>query len=611
MSTQFRPLEIPPGVQSKPTKQMRSSAWSEVNLMRWVEGELQPVGGQSQYDYSASNVAFASPIRAIHSWYDLNGVFYIAYLCESNLYIDIAGTLTDITPVGGMTPPPPNVDSNYSDGLYSADDYSTNNPIPPINNLPNVWSLDNFGQILLAMTSSDGRLLQWDPASAVVNVYQDSIYNAAGVGAPSLDMTSAVPSTVVPGLTIFNQSGNVAVGTVASVTTPATIVLTGPSTGACQAGDLLIFNSENAANAQAIPVTSSDTGTGFAPNARMFVVTQERFVMLFATSGDGTQSGGSFRRFCWCDQENFNAWDFTDVVSQAGYLDIEPASPIVSAKATPQGILFWTATRTYMSSFLGLPYIYNYVEIAKACTPWSPMSVASTTVLTLWMSQQGMFSYNGAWVAPIPCLVRNWINDDIDDNIVRQKAFACNVANFNEFWWFFPQEGQSANTRVVIYNYKENWWSMGAMSRSAGVTASYTTQTIMADGTNVYQHELGNVYPNNTPLPWAETFDLNLNSGSRLTTLKQMIPDINGDVNNLRYSVFYRMSRSVMPDPNGFPTLVVEQQTAPRKVNTNNGFVDFRTTGRDMRLRIALAGPQVNFVSVGQHLVDSVARGDR
>jgi hypothetical protein len=152
---------------------------------------------------------------------------------------------------------------------------------------------------------------------------------------------------------------------------------------------------------------------------------------------------------------------------------------------------------------------------------------------------------------------------------------------------------------------------MGTMSRSAGVTASYTTQTIMADQTNAYEHELGDIYPNGTPLPWAETFDLNLNSGSKLTTLKQMIPDINGDVNNLLYSVFYRMSRSVMPDPNGFPTLVVEQQTVPRKVNASNGFVDFRTTGRDIRLRIELAGPQVNFVSVGQHLVDSVARGDR
>ena len=69
MSTQFRPLEIPPGCVSNPTKQMRSTNWAEVNLMRWVEGQLAPVGGQSQYNYT-----FASRCKAIHSWYDLSGV---------------------------------------------------------------------------------------------------------------------------------------------------------------------------------------------------------------------------------------------------------------------------------------------------------------------------------------------------------------------------------------------------------------------------------------------------------------------------------------------------------------------------------------------------------
>ena len=31
MSSQFRPLEIPPGVVATATKKMRSTAWSEVN----------------------------------------------------------------------------------------------------------------------------------------------------------------------------------------------------------------------------------------------------------------------------------------------------------------------------------------------------------------------------------------------------------------------------------------------------------------------------------------------------------------------------------------------------------------------------------------------------
>ena len=80
----------------------------------------------------------------------------------------------------------------------------------------------------------------------------------------------------------------------------------------------------------------------------------------------------------------------------------------------------------------------------------------------------------------------------------------------------------------------------------------------------------------NADLPWAETFDLNLTSGAQLITVKQMMPDIEGDASSLRYSLFYRNSRS-----DGTP----ERQTPPRPVRPD-GYVDFRTTGRDIRLKI-------------------------
>jgi hypothetical protein len=508
MSSAFRPLEIPPGVVSAGTKKMRSSNWVEVNLIRWREGQLFPVGGQSQYVYS-----FASRCKAIHTWYDLNNVFHIAYLCEQHLYVDTGGTLTNITPSGGITPPA-GLAGGYSDGPYSAETYGTPRSVPAsiqITRVPDAWSLDNFGAILLAMTSADGRLLKWDPV-------------AGGL------------ATVVTG----------------------------------------------------------------APHGRCFVVTAERFVMIFASTQDGTTDGGSFRRFAWCDQENFSAWDFSNVSSQAGFLDVEPSSPIITAASSKQGTLFWTAKKAYRSRFLGLPYVYNYEELSDDCTPWSPESVVQTISQTLWMSEQGMFAFDGTSILPVQCLVRPWVDDDIDVLNVREQACAVHVADFNEFWWFFPQNGQAYNTRAIIYNYKEGWWSQARMARSAGVSSSYTSHTIMADGTAAFQHELGAVYVR-ADLPFAETFDLNLNSGATLTTLKQMIPDIEGDVSGIQYSLFYRNSRS---------SGEAEVQTPVKPVRPD-GYVDFRTTGRDLRLRFQVAGPMVNNFTIGQHLIDSVPRGDR
>jgi hypothetical protein len=607
MSTQFRPLEIPPGVVANATKQMRSSNWSEVNLMRWVEGQMSPVGGQAQYDYS-----FASRCKLIHGWYDLDSVYHIAYLCEANLYVDTGGALAEITPGGGLTPIQPLTEGGYGDGPYGADTYGTPraiSTIQAIDKVPDAWSLDNFGAILLAMTSADGRLLQWNPANGSPGVALTMpIYNPFSTASNTIAMTSANPGTVTPGMNVFNATTNQQVGAVQSWPNDSgvlTLTANAQSNSQGSADNLQFGN-------VATPVVAQ-SGRGVVPTGRLFVVTQERFVQIHGAY-DATNGGGP-RRFAWCDQENFYAWDYSNVVSQAGFLDIEPAAPIITAKATPLGTLFWTAVSAYISQFLGLPYIYNYTELSKDCTPWSPCSVVSTTSMTLWFSQQGLYSYNGAYIMPLPCKVRPWVDDDIDTLNVREQACAVHVAPFNEFWWFFPQgpanNPSGYNTRCIIYNYKEGWWSQGQMARSAGVTASYTIQTIMANGAVAFQHETGVVYPADVPLPWADTFDLNLASGSKLITVKQLIPDVGGDVTNLLYSLFYKNSRSVMPGPTGAPIAVTELQSPPRQVNTSNGFVDLRTTGRDIRMRIQLAGPQVNPVTVGQHLIDSVLRGDR
>ena len=615
MSTPFKPLLIPPGVVATPTKAMRSSNWAEVNLVRWRDSRLSPVGGQLQYNFgrapiaasgafttSSPNIAmptnpgwvvpgmsvfnvttglpvgkvstyvggaliltmnalsassgaadllefssFASRCKLIHGWFGLDGIFRVAYLCETNLYVDVGGigasTLLDITPSGGMLAPIPLAQGGYGDGLYSdltyGDPRGPTSPSVMITSVPDAFSLDNFGSILYAMTSADGRLLMWDPA----------------------------------------------VGGLAVVQPPA-------------------------------------TGRGPVPLGRCFVVTPQRFIMIFGSNTDGTTGGGGPRRFAWCDQENPGAWDYSSVTSPAGFLDIEPASPIICAISTRVGILFWTGKKAYVSAFLGLPYVYNYTELADATTPWSPQSVVTTSSLTLWMSEQGVFSYDGTSITPVACPVRPWVDADIDEINVREQACAVHVESFNEWWWFYPQLSQPAsalnnlryNSRAIIYNYKEGWWSQAQMARSAGVTAAYNSHTIMANGGLAYEHESAssNQYSTDAALPFAETFNLNLyaGGGSRLITVKQLIPDIDssdpnnaaGAIANLQYRLLYRNSRS---------TGTQEQSTPPIQIRPD-GYVDFRTTGRDIRMRLEVipASPVLDF-TLGQHEIDAVPRGDR
>jgi hypothetical protein len=211
-----------------------------------------------------------------------------------------------------------------------------------------------------------------------------------------------------------------------------------------------------------------------------------------------------------------------------------------------------------------------------------------------------MWAFDGTSIQPIGCPVFPWVLDDVDLMYVRYLACAVHVGDFNEFWWFFPQNGKAYNTRAIIYNYKEGWWGQARMSRSAGITSSYTVETIMADRTAACIHETDVAYFN-ADLPWIETFNLNVTKGSNLVTIKQLIPDIEGNFDQLRYNLFFRNSRSKGTGEIATPLIQVR----------DNGYVDFRATGRDVRMRISVAGPNVFPFVVGQHEIDVVPRGDR
>ena len=188
-------------------------------------------------------------------------------------------------------------------------------------------------------------------------------------------------------------------------------------------------------------------GKGVVPTGRCFVVTPERFVQIFGAQD--VTNGGGFRRIAWCEQEDITNWAYADTTTQAGFIDIEPASPIVTAISTRTGTLLWTAPRRRSGSrYLGLPYIYNYEELADSCTPWSPQSATTTSSLTVWVSSQGAFSYDGTSILPVRCMVRPWVDDDIDLINVREQSFSTHVSDFNEVWWFYPQNGQPYNTRL-------------------------------------------------------------------------------------------------------------------------------------------------------------------
>lgn len=498
-------LEFPPGVVTKPTKAGSSVNWQETHLMRWIGDELTPVGGWEKLSYPD----FASKVRKIHSWLTNAGAKYTAYLCESHCYVDDgSGVLLDISPTVPLEPPFANLAAGgYGNDEYSEDDYGTPRPDRPIvNNVPPVYTLDNWGEDLLVMTSNDGRLLIWSPAAPTSKL-------AAVTNAP-------------------------------------------------------ISN-------------------------RTFAVTPERHVMLFGY-------GGNYASFAWCDQEDIENWNFADVTSKAGFLGVEPASPIVTVCKTSNGILFFTTTKVFISRFVGLPYVYSREEVADATTPISPSAIAATAEGAMWFcGEAGFWSFNGTSVVPIDSPVLNWITDNYSKLYSRFESAAVNVNTLSEFWLFFSSSTSRINDRYVIFNYAKGWWATGFVGRTCGFTASYDTFPVFGHQFSVYRHESGGYYQG-ADLPWARTFAFNAFSGARLMTFKQMIPDVEGNSDNLAFSFTYRLDRSRS-------TYV----SSPDKYIRSNGFVDVRVTGRDLHMTVKSIASPVERWTLGKSEIMTVPRGSR
>jgi len=153
------PLKIPAGQYRNGTDLMSQGRWRDINLVRWHEDALRPVGGWRQ----RASVNLNGAVRSMLAWEENDGLRQIAAGMYNSLYvINANGTSTDITPAGltaGRVDA--NMNTAYGGGFYGNEEYGlpradTETILPAT-----TWSLENWGEYLLAMSYDDGKLYEW------------------------------------------------------------------------------------------------------------------------------------------------------------------------------------------------------------------------------------------------------------------------------------------------------------------------------------------------------------------------------------------------------------------------------------------------------------------
>jgi hypothetical protein len=170
------PVKIPPGIFRNGTKLDASGRWYDGNLMRWVEGYPQPIGGWrlssnvsgGTFPVLGSGAALA--FRGAIAWRTQSGASRFAMgAMDALLVVDPSTTVVHgIRPTGGVTAGNQHAIASGT-GTYSIDEADS-------------WSFDLFGDSLVSVFTSDGRLLIWDGSfSTVSSVVANAPTGNAGV----------------------------------------------------------------------------------------------------------------------------------------------------------------------------------------------------------------------------------------------------------------------------------------------------------------------------------------------------------------------------------------------------------------------------------------------
>jgi len=171
-------LSVPPGVRWHGTAYQCENRWRDASLMRWDQGAMLPIGGWVTFLDNQEN---PQPVqlpdnevpREAHSWF-LNDAasgagYYLAVATPTNLYaMDGLGQITHINGDANVTLPgeeTPSLNGGYGGGLYGKQSYGTPRQVEGQTKLPaTTWTLDNYGEWLLAVSTTDRNIWAWKPA---------------------------------------------------------------------------------------------------------------------------------------------------------------------------------------------------------------------------------------------------------------------------------------------------------------------------------------------------------------------------------------------------------------------------------------------------------------
>lgn len=389
-----------------------------------------------------------------------------------------------------------------------------------------LWNQYNFGENLLYGPSGGG-IYYWRSGIGVVaspitvSIASPAVVTYTGAAALvngaaiMLESTGALPTGLAVGVVYFVKNLVGLTFNLALTPSGASINTTGSQSGT------------QSISPRGINLTAmGDAGTPLYQN-HILVSDSSRFILVFGTNDlNSTVLDPMLIR--WSAQEDFQTW-YPAVTNQAGSIRLSHGSKIHTAIQTRQEVVVFTDQAVYSLQYVGPPYVWQVQLLSENVSINNANCVALSSGVVYWMGLGKFYMYDGR-VQTLNCDLRKFVFDDFSSSQT-QQVHACANEEYNEIWWYYCSANSTTIDRYVVYNYMEQVWYYGTMSRTAsfpaaplplGIAATYNGNIITVDS-GIDDNETG------TPAPieaYISSSEFDINDGHNFGFVWRVLPDL-------------------------------------------------------------------------------------
>ena len=592
----LKKLSLKAGINRENTRYTSEGGWYECDKIRFRQGTPEKIGGWRRI----STNTFEGVCRSIWNWVTLGSQNLVGVGTNLKFYIENGGAYYDITP---LRKPASNLTNPFAvtqgsttvvvtdtSGGYLAEDYVTFSNASAVGGLTLngefqiVELLTTTTYTITAPTAGQSSATGGGTVSAAYQINVGPAFAVPLVGWGASSWGSGQWGTGSESTEDLRQWSQANFGE---------DLIFGPRGGTLYFWDA---NAVGGLNSRGVEL-SSVAGASNVPTIHNLTLVSDisRFVFCFGSNElGGTTLNPMLVR--WSDQEDATNWT-PSASNQAGDLILSNGTEIVAAKQARQEGLVWTDSALYSLQYVGAPAVWTAQLVGENISIASQNAVAYANGIAYWMGRDKFYMYDGR-TQPLRCDLRKFIFNDFNA-LQYPQVFAGTVESYHEIWWFYCSAGSTVADKYVVYNYLDDIWYYGNMSRSAWLDSGLRGNPLAATYSNnlvdheegVDDEETGNI---TAIAAHVESAQFDLDDGHQFMFIWRVMPDISFDGST---SNSPSVSMSLLPLANsgsgynnplseGGSNSAAVTRTATTPVEKFTGEVFTRVRGRQMAIKI-------------------------